>query len=53
MFIFGIIEDTTITFWYFLTFKEDAGELDAEDADTAVLHSRTGHMVEKKQEWFF
>jgi len=33
--------------------KEDAGEIDAEDADTAVLHSKTGHMVEKKQEWFF
>ena len=32
--------------------KEDAGEHDATDADTAVLHSKTGHLVEKKQEWF-
>ena len=32
--------------------KEDAGEHDANDADTAVLHSKTGHLVEKKQEWF-
>lgn len=33
--------------------REDAGEANAPDADTAVLHSRTGHLVEKKQEWFF
>ena len=33
--------------------KEDTGEVNAEDADTAVLHSKTGHMVERKQEWFF
>ena len=33
--------------------KEDAGEANAQDADTAVLHSKTGHLVEKKQEWFF
>ena len=33
--------------------REDAGEAEALDADTAVLHSKTGHLVEKKQEWFF
>ena len=33
--------------------REDAGEVNAPDADTAVLHSKTGHLVEKKQEWFF
>ena len=32
--------------------REDAGEAGASDADTAVLHSKTGHLVEKKQEWF-
>ena len=32
--------------------KEDAGEHDATDADMAVFHSKTGHLVEKKQEWF-
>ena len=33
--------------------REDAGEAEALDADTAVLHSKTGHLVEKRQEWFF
>ena len=33
--------------------REDAGDAEALDADTAVLHSKTGHLVEKRQEWFF
>ncbi len=32
--------------------REDEGAEEATDADTAVLHSKTGHQVEKKQEWF-
>lgn len=32
--------------------REDECVTEAFDADTAVLHSKTGHLVEKKQEWF-
>lgn len=32
--------------------REDEGAQDAFDADTAVLQGKTGHLVEKKKEWF-
>ena len=32
--------------------REDEGAHDAFDADTAVLQGKTGHVVEKKKEWF-
>ncbi|XP_022697200.1 neurexin-4-like [Varroa jacobsoni] len=32
--------------------QEDHGALDAPDADTAVMHAKTGHHVMKKKEWF-
>jgi len=32
--------------------QEDEGYRDAEDADTAVLQSRTGLPVHKKKEWY-
>ena len=32
--------------------QEDEGDRDAEDADTAVLQSKTGHTVHKKKEWY-
>ena len=35
-----------------LLFQEDEGYRDAEDADTAVLQSKTGLPVHKKKEWY-
>ena len=32
--------------------QEDHGATDAPDADTAVMHAKTGHHVIKKKEWF-
>lgn len=31
---------------------EDEGAANADDPDEAVLHSRTGHQVTKRKEWF-
>ena len=35
-----------------ICFQEDEGDRDADDADTAVLQSKTGHTVHKKKEWY-
>ena len=35
-----------------MIFEEDEGYRDAEDADTAVLQSKTGLPVHKKKEWY-
>lgn len=32
--------------------QEDVGADTAMDPDTAVVHSATGHQVQKKKEWF-
>ena len=44
-----VIEDVCLLT---LFFEEDEGYRDAEDADTAVLQSRTGLPVHKKKEWY-
>ena len=31
--------------------QEDAGDFLGVDADTAVVHAKTGHKIEKKKEW--
>ena len=33
-------------------FQEDEGAKKAGDADSAVLHAKTGHQVKKKKEWY-
>lgn len=35
----------------YLTQEEQGCDL-AEDPDTAVMHSKTGHAIQKKREWF-
>lgn len=35
----------------YLTQEEQGCDL-AEDPDTAVMHSKTGHAIRKKREWF-